>query len=189
MKRGQGCFVVAFTLMLQACAAGLRLSGNPSTPIPEGSRVAVMLLDHVDPFVSGTATGWLEVALRQNCRNLSLIDHETVAAQMTDASMVIPRRPNRPFLEQFSTVIEADYLLTGVVTSWQKGRLRILGHSPSTEVGIVLILYDIGTGESLWSVSGDEGGGHGLLASDPSFAAKKLFDKMLKKLPTFCRTT
>lgn len=188
MKRCQGCFVVAFTLTLQACAAGIMLRGNPSTPIPEGSRIAVMLLDHADPAISSMATGWLVLALRTNCRNLSLIDHETVTANMTDAGVFVPRRPNRPFLEQFSTVIEADYLLTGRVTKWQGGR-QLLRRALSTEVAMSLVLYEIGTGELLWSASGEDTAGEGAAAQDPSFAATKLLDNMLKKLPTFCRAT
>ena len=177
-------FLAAVAPVLAACGPSISVSGRPE-PVPQGAPIALLGMDHADPSIADAATDSLGAALAAMCPNLRVIDHTTVAEQMSAAGVVVPRQLNRVFFEQFATAVDAGYLLTGGISTWEKGRV----HFPSaieTKVNMSLSLYDVRTAALLWSVTGEKTGGGGLLSDDPAETARKLFDDMLKKLPAFC---
>jgi len=176
----------AGVVLLQACGASTTVSGNLLAPVPKSATVAILSLEFADPSIARVATDSLHAILGTSCRDLMVLAPDTVAERMSAARVVVPRQLNRVFFEQFASAVHAEYLLSGGIIRWEKGR----AHFPvatETEVQISLSLYDVSTSELIWSVTGSQKGGGGIFANDPASTARKLFDQMLEKLPNFCR--
>jgi hypothetical protein len=56
-----------------------------------------------------------------------------------------------------------------------------------TEVSASLTMYDLETGKTVWTVSGQEVGGGGIFAEKPEEKAAVVFRKMLQEWRAMCK--
>lgn len=180
-------FIIALflSILLIGCAGSYQSSVAPGYEPPASNQIAVTYLDHPDINISSSATKVLEANLN-TCKLTECLSAERTEEIFQKNNISLPKRMTKEYVKKLKETLNVKFLLTGGVTIWKKGSVGFPVAS-STEFGASLTMYDLETGEVVWSVSGEETGGSGIFAESPESRAKQVFLAMLKKWDGFCR--
>ncbi|MBI1804620.1 MAG: hypothetical protein HY033_11110 [Ignavibacteriae bacterium] len=175
------------TTFLFGCSGVYKSTLTPGHEIPQGHDLAVSYLDHPDVTVSNKATEVLESELRK-CNKNDFIEARIVDSILSKHNITIPRRITSDFIKSLKNVIPTKYLLTGGVSIWVKGSVGSFpfGTNSNTQIAASFTIYDLASGEVVWTVSGQDEGASGIFSEDPARKAPSVFKQMLKKWEKFC---
>ena len=175
---------LAMLLLLAGCVGNFTSQVTPGYEPPPDNQVAVVLLDHPDAAVANAATAALEQQLRA-CGRAAFIPAARTAQMLERYHVVIPRRFISTDLGQIKDALPVRFLLTGGVTTWKKGSIGFR-RATATEVAVSLTMFDLTDGRVVWSASGHQEGGRGILAESPAVKAGVIIHRLLTKWEGFC---
>jgi hypothetical protein len=176
--------LIIMLIMLVSCAGSFKSTVKPGYDLPSGNEIAMTYLDHPDISISNKATEVLENELIK-CNKRNFIKAKNVEEILQNNNITMPKRLTPLFFSKIKDHIKAKYFLTGGISIWKKGSVGFPVAS-STEVSASFTMYDIQSGEVVWTVSGQEEGSSGLFAQAPESKAETVFKTMLKKWVNFC---
>jgi hypothetical protein len=172
------CFLVA-------CSGSYNATLTPGYTYRVSGIVAVMRIDYPDPAAADSVTNVLEEHL-STCDRVRLIPARSVDSLLHLHEVTIPRAFTIPYLRELYEITGANYLLTGTITFWKRSNFGIA--SRTSNVGLVLSLYDLFNGKTVWVVSGeDESKLPGIFAERPEWICRQVIRKMLNETEGFCR--
>lgn len=174
----------SLSLLFFSCAGHFKATVKQGSTKPTGENLAITYLDHPDINISNMATSILEDLLKKCDLNLFTPAAKTDEIFQTN-NITIPRRLTQNFVKSLKDILQVKYVFVGAVTYWDEGSVGFPVAS-STEVGASFSIYELETGDVIWTVTGQEEGAAGIFAESPETKARSVFLTMLKKWPGFC---